>query len=263
MDFNDHSLLLELVELESGIHYNLPPPPGCPPFLVQPRPSPVLLSAPHGARTFRNSKDELWHDEDEYTASMAIILGKYCNVSVIATCARNDEYDPNYCTGLNLPYKQEILRLIQEDGVKFVLDLHGAWLFSNHLDPDQTIDLGFRSGEDDHQRSMQERHIQMFEKYLMDIRHPALASCIQVRRNRLPGRGKGTITTFCSQQIIPGTDQHVQALQIEMKPQVRIVKRLPQATVYADYGPFQASPACVLHMLNSLSKFIDYLCSLA
>ena len=44
-----------------------------------------------------------------------------------------------------------------------------------------------------------------------------------------------------------------------MKPQVRVANRFPTATLYKSCGPYQAQADNVMHMLQSLANFIEYL----
>ena len=105
-------LILKLIEIETQIRYDSLPPAGQAPFQVVAKKSPVLLSAPHGAITFRNSDQQIWHEEDEYTAGMALLLSEICGVSAIAMKQKCQEYDPNFTKRDDLPYKREILNLI-------------------------------------------------------------------------------------------------------------------------------------------------------
>ena len=97
--------LNQLITIESHIHYGEPPPPGILPFVAIDRESPILLSAPHGARTHRNSSDDEWHEEDEYTAGMALLLSELCETSVVGTIWRTDDSDPNYHGEARSPYQ--------------------------------------------------------------------------------------------------------------------------------------------------------------
>lgn len=248
-----------LINLESEVNYDKSPREGKDPFIVIENDTKVLISAPHGARTFRNNSEQIWHEEDEYTAGMALLLGEICAVPVIATNFRNDGYDPNYTSDLNAPYKQALGRLIQQYHVRFVIDLHGAALYSEKLDPKQIIDLGLRQKVKENAPSMNMVHVRKLEGFLIDTANQCDASCFVVDRNKFPGAGKGTIITYASNQTIGDPPQNVQAIQIEMKPQVRIANRFPTATLYKSCGPYQAQAENVIHMLQSLASFIDYL----
>jgi len=80
----------------------------------------VLLSAPHGAKHYRNGG---FKEEDEYTASLAIKLGEITGAYVIFVKNKTRE-DPNY--DFRARYKDGIKKLVAEKGIRFVADLHGA-----------------------------------------------------------------------------------------------------------------------------------------
>ena len=244
-----------LIQIESEIHYNEAPPPSENPFVVVRRDSPVLLSAPHGARTWRNSNKEKWHEEDEYTTGMVLLLSELCGTSAIATTWRIDDYDPNWRP--SCAYKDAVAELIDLANARYVIDLHGAALHSTILDPDQTVDLSFRS-EKEGERSMDEHHVKALEIYLQVPDSSCDPACFIVRRNRFGAGRKRTITTFVY-EFGKESKLKVQAIQIEMKPQVRIAQRFPTATLYKRYGPYDADLNCVIHMLQALANFIDYL----
>ena len=245
-----------LVQIESEIHYNEAPPPGENPFVVVRRDSPVLLSAPHGARTHRNNDEEVWHEEDEYTAGMVLLLSELCSTSAIATTWRIDDYDPNWHQ--SCAYKNAMAELIQQTSIRYVIDLHGAALNSVKLARAQTIDLGFRS-EKETERSMGQQQVKVLENYLRVMDNSCDPACFVVGRNRFAAKKSRTITTFAYSQLVPGTQDQVQAIQIEMKPQIRIAHRFPTATLYKSCGPYDADPNCVIHMLQALANFIEYL----
>lgn len=249
----------ELIAIEKKVAYDIPPPVGQEPFICMERNSPVLISAPHGARTFRNSEKEIWHEEDEYTAGMALLLAELSGVSALAMIHRCDQYDPNFSTDEETTYKQAIGRMLLSENVRFVIDVHGAALNSPTLDAHQTIDLGIRQNNPYDPPSMCLPHIEKLEALLSHKGDRCNPSCFIIGRNKFPGAGEGTISTFASRQRIPNTKDHVQSIQIEMKPQVRIAQRFPSATLYKSCGLYQAEPECVMHMLQSLVDFINYL----
>jgi hypothetical protein len=63
----------------------------------------------------------------------------------------------------------------------------------------------------------------------------------------------GRITAFCQEQL------KGQAIQIEMKPSVRVPFRRCYASSFAKQGPFSATPDDVMNMLGALEAFISYL----
>lgn len=252
--------ITQIIRIEAEIQYDGSPPADREPFVVLDRDSPVLISAPHGARTFRNNETEVWHEEDEYTAGLALLLGELCKVSVIATTFKNDAYDPNHTRddGVQFPYKEAIRSLIKDKDVRFVIDLHGAALHSSRLDPNQTIDLGYRAESAD-ERSMTEEHVQVLEQHLQATAGRCDPSSFVVDRNRFRAKGKGTITSYVFRNFGPKEQTKVEAIQIEMKPQVRIAHRFPTATLYKSCGPYDANPNCVVHTIQALAHFIEYL----
>lgn len=248
-----------LIALESLVNYDTPPIDGGEPFIIIHNDALVLISAPHGARTFRHNEEQVWHEEDEYTAGMALLLGELCRVPVIATNYKNNSYDPNHTPDVSVAYKQALGRLIQQHNVRFVIDLHGAALYSQTLDPKQTIDLGLRQNQINQIPSMEIHHVEKLEGFLTNTGTAYDPSCFVVGRNKFPGAGDGTVSTYAASQTVPGTDRNVQAIQIEMKPQVRIANRFKAATLYKSCGTYQAQAENVMHMLQSLVDFIDYL----
>ncbi len=252
------NMIERLIDMESEIHYSELAPAGAP-FVVVERNAQILLSAPHGTRTFRSSDKEVWHEEDEYTASLALLIAEVCAVSAIAMNWKCGDYDPNYTRNDNLPYKQDIARLIKEQGVLYIIDLHGAALFSEGLDPDQTIDLGTRQKDPADKPSFNLNHVQYFEHILENTKDKCNPADFVVKRNRFAAASPGTITSFVVRQKVVGTEKPIQALQIEMKPQVRVAQRHTTASLYKSCGPFSASSGSVLHMMQSLVDFIEYL----
>jgi hypothetical protein len=247
-----------LVEIESRVKYGEPPPRGKESFILVKRNSPVLLSAPHGAKTYRNNDKEVWHEEDEYSAGIALLLGELTYSSVIATNYKNTEYDPNNSDSDKVSYKLAIKDLIKKSSVRFVIDLHGAALHSRSLEENQTVDLGYRSEQED-ERSMDEEHIGKLEKLLTSTEDTCDPTCFMVGRNHFAGKGPGTIITFVFRNFGQLGKDRVQAVQIEMKPQMRVAHRFPTASQYISCGPYSADLNCVAHMLQSLAHFINYL----
>jgi hypothetical protein len=232
-----------LISIEAGIHYHTPPPAGVEPFVVIARNSPILISAPHGTRTFRNNTVEVWHEEDEYTAGMALLLSEECGTSVIASVWRSDVCDPNFHAENQCLYKQSLERVVQSQGVRWVLDLHGAAKNSKPLGT-SSVDLGTREAK--HSIDIQHRD------KLVELIESAFGKG-EVSLNGFPASTAGTITAFCQDHL------NVQAIQIEMKPSVRVPLRRGDASSYAKEGPFSAPPESVAKMLGTLDAFISYL----
>ena len=82
---------------------------------------PILISAPHSVRQFRNGKIKA---KDSYTGAIAIILQKEINCYCIYKTKNNND-DANYDLENN-NYKEELLKIINKNKIKLLLDIHGA-----------------------------------------------------------------------------------------------------------------------------------------
>jgi hypothetical protein len=94
---------------------------------------PVLISAPHGARHYR-ACDGRWKAEDAYTSSLAIVLGRLTGAHVMYLKNKAAE-DPN--SDIRSRYKDFLGNVVRENGIQFLIDLHGA-----HRDQPFKIDVG-------------------------------------------------------------------------------------------------------------------------
>ena len=218
-----------LIDLESGVQYQEPPVGGGHPFVAKSGEGKVALSAPHGAKTYRNNRKQIWHEEDEYTAGLALLLNEVMNVPAIAMVRKSSAYDPNYM--VECAYKDELGRLIQDGSIQYVIDLHGAALHSTWLDVEQTVDLGVR-GSKEADYSMDVQHVQCLEDLLQATDKDIDPNCFVVKRNRLSASTDGTVTAFVSNRKVKDQAKPVQAIQIEMKPQVRVARRFQSASLY-------------------------------
>lgn len=99
---------------------------------------PILLSCPHAVKTTR---ENLIKKADALTGAITEYLCRKTNCfGIIRTCNLLD--DPNYDNyGYSLLYKEEILNLIRNHDIKFVIDIHGC---SNYHNFD--IDIGINNG---------------------------------------------------------------------------------------------------------------------
>jgi hypothetical protein len=247
-----------LIQIESQIHYSEPPPYEVLPFTIINRGSPILLSAPHGCRTFRNRNGKTWHEEDEYTAGMALLLSELCQVSVIATVWRTDDSDPNDTKEIDekeyrsSPYKIAVRNLCKQ-GIRWLIDLHGASENSERMAPTQLVDLGAGKGGN----SIPKEHLNILretiEKYLGQS--ATYRNGLKGWDASMPGR---SITAFAQQ------DLKVNAVQLEMKPVVRVAQRHVDATMYGKPlsdggGPYTAPVNKVLGMMQAITDFIVHL----
>ena len=241
----------ELMRIENQVHYCFSPPQGWMPFVTIERESPILLSAPHGAITFRNSDDQFWHEEDEYTAGMALFLADIFQTSAIATTWKTIDSDPNFHHEQRSPYKQKIRFLVEKFNIRYVIDLHGAKADSKRIPNDKLVDLGTRKNCDS------------LEPKLTDILEDRINVNLDgkyVNRNGFPAkevRSHMTITAFCNYVL------KTQSVQIEMKPQVRIPMRRIDSSAFAKGESLKTDPELVLSMLHGIGEFLIYLKGIA
>lgn len=250
----DASHLQQLIQMESQVHYGELPPPGVEPFVCILRNSPIVLSAPHGARTFRNNTTEIWHEEDEYTAGMALLLSELCQTSVIATVWRTEESDPNEHGETRSAYKRALRHLVELSNPKptYLIDLHGAGEDSNRIAITQKIDLG----------------VGRRAEYLPPNESRALKEILEkglgkgsTERNGKPGwdaENENRISAFAHNVL------GLSAVQVEMKPSVRIPLRRIDASMYSKLGskfsgPCSAEQKDVIAMLQALVDFIEFI----
>lgn len=247
-----NSVIDKLIQIESSVNYNNPPPPECEPFVVVNRNSPILISAPHGCRTYRSRKAE-WHEEDEYTAGLALLLGELCQVNVIATLWRTDDSDPNDTEEALSPYKKAVRQLC-EQGIRWVIDLHGASQDTPNMADAQLVDLGL--GSDDNQ-SLPLGASEYLAKLIEGMFGVDSAKRPQ-GKDGFPASVKGhSISAFVHQTMKKN------AVQVEMKPPVRVANRRADSSMYrkntAYGGPYSAPPQNVIAMMQALVEFINYL----
>jgi hypothetical protein len=221
---------------------------GRPPFIVVRRESPVLLSAPHGAVCYRPAKNTVWHEEDEYTAGMAMLLGELCESSVIAGIWQSVDSDPNYHLETGSPYKREVRALVREHGIRWVVDLHGMKKDSRRVRAHQLVDLGTRNEA----RSLPG----VLLAFLSRAIHDHLGGKDLVHQNAFPAYETAnfmSVTAFCHHVL------GVEAVQIEMKPQVRVPFCRINGSSYAIGEGSPREPIQVLFMIRALASFIDHL----
>ena len=230
----------QLVAIESHVHYTELPPPERESFVVVRRSSPVVLSAPHGAITYRNNARELWHKEDDYTAGIALLLSERCGTSVMATVWRSADGDPNYHREKRSLDKRALRQLVEDAGARWVIDLHG--LADSSLPPAQLVDLGTRKEKQSLPPDQLERLVERIETRLG---HGT------VHHNKLSAhREERTITAFSHGTL------GLHAVQVELKSAVRVPHRRTDAAAFAESGPFSADPAQVIGLLQALADFV-------
>ncbi len=228
-------VMQRLVELEADVRYQELPSDGEPEFRYEPGQIPVLLSAPHGAVHTRLGQLK---KEDEYTAGMARLVAELAGAHVLYA-RRKSATDPNWDT--DVPYKRRLQQVVEQAGIRFVLDLHGA-----AGRRDFGIALGTMKGEScpvqrDILISILERH--GFSRNgsgldRLDVDH----TCT--------GRGKKgqeTIIGYAWGKL------RVPAAQFELHPRLRVVKRRQDATLAQS---FRGDSGRIEQTINALTAIV-------
>lgn len=83
---------------------------------------PIMLSAPHAINHYRNGEIKC---ADLYTGGIAYYLHKKCGCHLIYLSSYS-EVDPNFDNAENCEYKCALGKYINENGIKFLIDLHGS-----------------------------------------------------------------------------------------------------------------------------------------
>jgi hypothetical protein len=236
----------DLISFEKTIKYDELPNEEEQPFRLIEGFGSVLLSAPHGAKSYRNNGKEIWHEEDEYTAGLAFLLHDITRAHVIATTSKTAEFDPNFTKDNR--YKDALRDFVDKNGIEYVVDLHGAAIKSEKLSKKQLVDIGVGG------RPSITMNGGLFDQ-ITEIIETRLGKGSTNRGNKegfdavITG---GTITSFCYKLGL-------QAIQIEMKPQVRVVKRLRSATLYKLCGEFEGKKRLIAQMIKALGETIIFL----
>ena len=195
-----------LVKLEAEVAYTEPPVDGQPAFRYLPGPTPILLSAPHGAIHTRNGRRK---GEDEYTAGFARLVAELTGAHVIYAYRRSST-DPNWDP--DAPYRKRLAKIVDEAGVRFVLDIHGAAAHRNF-----GIALGTIEGRScpDHQEMI----VWQFEDHGFRRANTHLDRLVVNHPRFTGGKRQDTITRFVSQNL------RVPAAQFELNAHLRTVRR--------------------------------------
>jgi len=195
---------------------------------------PVLLSAPHGARHLRNGA---WKGEDEYTASLAITLGELTGASVIFV--KNKTREDSNC----LPrtrYKDAIRELVDERGIRFLADIHGADIGRGYK-----VSVGIIDAEDMGRCSCPQCK-PLIEEAFRSFQYPLF------HLDAFTAASPETVTSFA--RHICG----IEAAQFEINARHRIVERKPDSTRarHGDESGFRAEETDVFELVQCLEGMV-------
>ena len=233
---NDWSHRLRRFE-EEHVRYREDAGTGHVPFRYLPGRRAVLLSAPHGARHWREGG---WKGEDEYTAALAYVLAEETGAHALYT-VRRIRPDPNFVD--ESAYKQTLARLLREHDIELVLDLHGA-----RRGRDFGLELGTMSGATcpDYE-SIIVRHLE-WQGFVRN--HRRSLDRLWVNHLFKGGARQRTVTRFVWEQC------GVNAAQIEINAYLRVVHRKSDAVLYPDEPYFTADPVRLQRAIQALIKII-------
>jgi hypothetical protein len=222
----------------SQVRYQADPLPGQAAFRYRPGSRPVLISAPHGARHWRQ---DYWKWEEEYTASLANLLAEQTGAYALYT-VRRIRPDPNYEDDSD--YKRLLANVLQEHEIRLVLDLHGAW--SGH---EFGLELGTIDSRScpDYETTM----IQSFAAQHFEVDSVHFLDRLWVNCYFKGGAQQRTVTRFVWEQC------GVNAAQLEINAYLRMVYCNPnfEHTQHEPY--FAADPIRQRRVINALINIIQ------
>jgi len=166
---------------------------------------PILISAPHGAIHYR-SMSNIWKKSDAYTSALAIELGRLTGAHVLYVKSGAAE-DPNH--QVKSRYKDMLASIVLQNGIRFVMDLHGA-----AENQPFKIDVGVMDGR---------RELSSCPTFMPIIDASFRDFDEQVFNKRFPAQGLGTVTHFARKTL------GVESAQFE----INALYRIPVAAVSA------------------------------
>jgi hypothetical protein len=150
------------------------------PFDVKWGSGPILLSAPHATKLFRNNRIK---DQDDYTGAIGLLLHRYTNCHFIYTTRCTSE-DPNFVIGG--AYKEQIRKMAEIMDIRYIIDLHGASEGRGF-----NIDLGTQHGLSIDQ-DVVDQLIETFKNYNI------MSVC---ENSAFPAKHPGTVTSYCYHEL--------------------------------------------------------------
>lgn len=237
-EHSTETLLKRLAALEADVVYRQPAQAGEEEFRYLPGNRPVLISAPHGAAHIRNRELK---EEDSYTAAITRYLAEGTGAHALYL-RRQSATDSNY--DRETDYKHALRTIVQQEGIRFVLDLHGA--------SDQHsfgIALGTMNG-----KSCPEQ-IPMILKTLCKFgfyQHASGSYRLDVD-GRFTGAGgvrQETITRFVRDTL------GVPSLQIELASRIRVVQVSPPGKLPQVY---HGDPVLIEKTIAALTEIVNHL----
>jgi len=235
-------LLKRLKELDANFEYRNTSVDDTPWFKSVTGPLPVLISAPHACMHRRNGIDKM---QEEYTGALALYIAESCHCNAIAISHKISE-DPNWDE--TSEYKTAVKSLVQENKIKFLIDLHGMSIKNN-----MGVAIGTIKG-----RSCEAEWVvphftnSGFELSDKNVNPPKQAwrSLVIDHPKFTGGLVNHTLTRFASEEL------GIQAIQIELSPEVRVVEyKATPDWPYDYYGDPTAIEATVMALQSLVKQF--------
>ncbi|KPL82380.1 hypothetical protein SE15_09400 [Thermanaerothrix daxensis] len=230
--------LERLVALESEVAYKTPPAPGERYFRFLPGRLPILLSAPHGAAHVREGRLK---EEEDYTAALVRLVAELSGAHALFTWRKADP-DPGFYP--ETPYKRALRQIVRRYSVRFIVDVHGCAAYR---------DFGLALGTLHGQSCPGERRLilSLLSRFGFRESGPWLSVVDVDHTFTANGRlGQETITRFAWQRL------GVPAAQFELHPQIRVVRRLSEAT---EREPFQGDRQMILRTVVFFQALVEAL----
>ena len=163
---------------------------------------PVLVSAPHAVRHYRQKKIKM---SDQFTGSIVYLLNQLTGCHAIATTKLygGDPNSDDPCI-----YKERIAEICDKKKVKFVLDIHGA-----AREREFDVDFGTNSGKNILGK------VRMLETLEHNFQGFGLS---RISYDHFAATGLNTIGNFVAREL------KIPAVQIEVNKQYRVPAQNPQ-----------------------------------
>jgi gamma-glutamylcyclotransferase (GGCT)/AIG2-like uncharacterized protein YtfP len=164
---------------------------------------PILLTAPHACAHVRMNKVK---SQEEFTGSLTVIIHSIIGSHALYT-HRASEIDPNFYD--ESPFKKQIVRIVNEFGIRFVLDIHGtSTAKTGDVFPGVGIDKELLLGNE----SLLDRLAECSERFGIRLGSSKI----------FPASRQMTVTKFAAKKLgIPG-------MQLEISEQLRTPDKLPK-----------------------------------
>lgn len=172
------------------------------PFWVTLGNLPILVSAPHAVRHYRQKKIKM---SDQFTGSIAYLLNQLTGCHAIAATKLygGDPNVDNPCI-----YKEKIVEICGREEVKFVLDLHGA-----AREREFDVDFGTNGGKT---LLVKTRMLELIESNFQAY------GLSRISHDYFAASGPNTMANYIAREL------GIPALQIEINKQFRVPAQNPQ-----------------------------------